>query len=165
MKKLWAGIVLTAAVAAAQTAALPRVADLKFPPLREVKIPDVTTFTLPNGMRVYLLENHELPVISGTATVRTGNLFDPANKVGLAGITGTVMRTGGTKTRTGEQLDQTLENMAASVELLRKSGFRDARAATLREDWPEARKLAEEEIRAWVASRSEAGDRVIVIPG
>ena len=102
--------------ASAKASALPQVKDLKYPPLREVKIPDVTTFTLPNGLRVYMLENHELPVVSGSLTVRTGNLFDPADKVGLAGLTGTVMRTGGTKSRTGEQLDETLENMAASVE-------------------------------------------------
>ena len=107
-----------AAVAQTRSAApsLPRVEALKFPELRQVKLPEVTTFTLPNGMRVYMLENHELPVISGTATVRTGNLFEPADKVGLAGITGSVMRTGGTRTRTGEQIDEQLENMAASVE-------------------------------------------------
>ena len=102
--------------AKATASALPQVKDLKYPPLREVKIPDITTFTLPNGMRVYMLENHELPVVSGSVTIRTGNLFDPADKVGLAGLTGSVMRTGGTKTRTGEQLDEMLENMAASVE-------------------------------------------------
>ncbi len=110
-------LILAAAAAFAQPAAkLPRVQDLKFPALREVKIPDVETFTLPNGMKVYLLENHELPLISGTALVRTGNLFDPPEKVGLAGLTGSVMRTGGTKTKTGDALDATLESMAASVE-------------------------------------------------
>lgn len=89
---------------------------LKFPPLREVKIPEVATFTLSNGMRVYMLENHELPLVSGFAMVRTGNLFEPKDKIGLAGMTGSVIRTGGTKTRTGDQLDETLENIAASVE-------------------------------------------------
>jgi zinc protease len=71
---------------------------------------------LPNGMKVYLLENHELPLIGGFALVRTGNLFDPKDKIGLAELTGTVMRSGGTKSRTGEQLDEQLENIAASVE-------------------------------------------------
>ena len=47
---------------------------LKFPTLREVKIPDITPFTLPNGMKVFLLSNHELPVVSGFALIRTGNL-------------------------------------------------------------------------------------------
>ena len=40
-------------------------------------MPDIAQFTLPNGMRCYLLENHELPLVSGFAMVRTGNLFDP----------------------------------------------------------------------------------------
>ncbi len=89
---------------------------LKFPPLKQVTVPAPETFTLPNGMKVYLLEDHELPIISGFALVRTGNLFDPANKRGLADITGTVLRSGGTKARTGDQIDEDLENIAASVE-------------------------------------------------
>ena len=72
--------------------------------------------TLPNGMKLYLLEDHELPVVSGTALVRTGNLFDPPDKIGLATITGIVMRIGGTPEKAGDELDVLLENMAASVE-------------------------------------------------
>jgi zinc protease len=143
MKKLFVIASLIAASAAAQTApvkakpappkalvqgnarstpastasvTVPSYKALKFPPLRQVRIPDVTQFTLPNGMRVFLLEHHELPLVSGFALVRTGNLFDPADKVGLAQLTGSVMRTGGTKSKTGDQLDEELENRAASVE-------------------------------------------------
>jgi zinc protease len=90
--------------------------DLKFPPLRQIQIPNVERVTLPNGMQVYLLEDHELPLIGGFALVRTGNLFDPKDKIGLASITGTVIRSGGTKTTTGDQIDEKLENIAASVE-------------------------------------------------
>ncbi len=113
-------LVLMALAAAAQTRpaapAAPSVGDLKYPPLGEVRIPEVATFTLANGMKVYLLENHELPLVSGFALVRTGNLFDPPEKIGLAQITGAVMRTGGTAAQTGDQLDELLEGMAASVE-------------------------------------------------
>ncbi|HXN48494.1 MAG TPA: pitrilysin family protein [Bryobacteraceae bacterium] len=91
-------------------------ADLKFPPLAPLRIPHVEEYTLANGMRVYLLENHELPLVNGLALVRTGNLFDPAEKVGLATLTGMVMRTGGSTARSGDQLDEDLENIAASVE-------------------------------------------------
>jgi len=94
----------------------PSYKDLKYPPLGSIQIPDVARFTLPNGMKLYLLEDHELPVVNGTALVRTGNLFDPGDRVGLAGLTGTVMRSGGTRSKTGEQLDEQLENIAASVE-------------------------------------------------
>ncbi len=90
--------------------------ELKYAPLKPITLPHVEEFTLPNGMRVLLLENHELPLIHGNAMIRTGNLFDPADKVGLASITGDVMRSGGTKTKTGDQLDVELENVAASVE-------------------------------------------------
>jgi zinc protease len=105
--------------AAARTALAPPAsspAQLKYPPLKPVTIPDVEMFTLPNGMRVYLLENHELPVVSGTALVRTGNLFDPPGKVGLATITGSQIRAGGTTSKTGDEIDEQLENIAASVE-------------------------------------------------
>lgn len=112
--------VLVAGTLIAQTAgrqaSLPSYKDLKFPPLKQVEIPKVSTYTLPNGMRLYLLENHELPLVSGFALVRTGNLFDPPDKIGLAGMTGTVLRTGGTKSKTGDELDEELENIAASVE-------------------------------------------------
>ncbi len=94
----------------------PSYKDLKFPPLGKIEIPTVERFTLPNGMKVYLLEDHELPVIGGFALVRTGNLFDPKDKIGLAAMTGMVMRTGGTKTTLGDELDEKLENIAASVE-------------------------------------------------
>jgi zinc protease len=94
----------------------PSYKDLKYPPLPEVRIPKVETFTLANGMKLYLVEDHELPLVSGFALVRTGNLFDPPDKIGLADVTGTVLRTGGTKTKTGDDLDVELENVAASVE-------------------------------------------------
>ncbi len=107
---------LLVSLAALGQAPIPSHQELKFPPLRPVRIPHVEQCALPNGMRVYLLENHELPLVSGLALVRTGNLFEPPNKVGLAGITGSVMRSGGTRRKNGNDLDVELENIAASVE-------------------------------------------------
>ena len=120
MKTLVLSLVLSIA-AGAQTEVrhaivLPSYKDLKYPPLPPLKVPDPTEITLSNGMKVLLLEDHELPLISGAALIRTGNLFDPPDKRGLAGLTGEVLRSGGTKTRTGDQLDQDLENVAASIE-------------------------------------------------
>jgi len=120
MKTLVLSLVLCAA-AGAQTEVrraivLPSYKDLKFAPLPPLKVPDPTEITLPNGMKVLLLEDHELPLVSGAALIRTGNLFDPPAKKGLAGLTGEVLRSGGTTTRSGDQLDQDLENVAASIE-------------------------------------------------
>ncbi len=121
MRKLLLASLLAAGLLCAQTEVrhamvLPSYKDLKFPPLPPIEVPKPTEITLSNGMRVFLLENHELPLVSGTALIRTGNLFDPADKHGLAGLTGDVLRSGGTHSKTGDQLDQDLENVAASVE-------------------------------------------------
>jgi zinc protease len=94
----------------------PSYKDLKFPALRQIQLPKIEEATLPNGMKIYLLENHELPLVRGLALVRTGNLFDPADKIGLASVTGDLIRSGGTAAKTGDQLDEDLENIAASVE-------------------------------------------------
>jgi zinc protease len=121
MRFSFLAFLLMAVFAGAQTevrraAVLPSYKDLKYPPLPAVKIPEPVEFTLSNGIKVFLLEDHELPLVSGSALIRTGNLFDPANKRGLAELTGEVLRSGGTHAKTGDQLDEELENVAAQVE-------------------------------------------------
>jgi zinc protease len=90
--------------------------ELTFPKLGDIEIPEVERVTLANGMQLFLLEDHELPLIRISARIRTGSIYEPADKVGLASITGSVMRTGGTASRTGDEIDELLEQIAASVE-------------------------------------------------
>ena len=71
---------------------------------------------LSNGMVIFLQEDHELPLIDATARIRGGSVNEPANKTGLVDIYGEVWRTGGTKSQTGDQLDDFLEVRAAKVE-------------------------------------------------
>ena len=113
MKGLFLAVLLAHGVFAQ---VVPSYKDLKYPPLPQVKVPEPTSFTLSNGMRVFLLEDHELPLIRGLALIHTGNLFDPPDKKGLSEFTAEVLRSGGTKAKTGDQIDEELENMAASVE-------------------------------------------------
>ncbi len=80
-----------------------------------------------------MLENHELPLIRGLALVRTGNLFDPADKVGLATITGSLIRSGGTAGKTGDRIDEDLENIAASVESQIGESYGSVSFSTLKE--------------------------------
>ncbi len=93
-----------------------RVEQLSYPPLPDIHIPKPTRVVLDNGLVVLLLEDHELPVVSVSARIRTGSRLEPKDKIGLAGLTGTVMRSGGTTTLTGDKLDDYLEGKAASIE-------------------------------------------------
>jgi len=113
MKRLLFAIFFVA-LAAGQT--VPSYKTLKYPPLPQVKISEPAEFTLSNGMRVLLLEDHELPLIRGLALIRTGNVFDPPDKRGLSQVMADVLRAGGTKSKTGDQIDEELENIAGSVE-------------------------------------------------
>ena len=90
--------------------------QLEFQPLREVQLPKYSRFVLNNGMVVYLMEDHELPLVGGTALFRTGTRLEPAEEVGLASLVGMVMRTGGTQQYSADELNQMLEQRAASVE-------------------------------------------------
>ena len=91
---------------------------------QQVPIPKLPAFhpaqpkriQLPNGMVIFLQEDHELPLIDGVARIRGGGRLVPASKTGLIDIYGEVWRTGGTETRTGDQLDDYLEQRAARVE-------------------------------------------------
>ncbi len=71
--------------------------------------------TLSNGITLYFMEDHELPLIHIDAMIRTGSIYDPPEKIGLAGLTGAVMRTGGTKQHSGSEMDALLDQIAARI--------------------------------------------------
>jgi len=86
-----------------------------FGPLNPIKMPKVEKAELPNGLKLFLVEDPEYPTIDLWAMVRTGSVLEPAAKVGLASITGQVLRTGGTQTKAGDQIDKELDTLAATV--------------------------------------------------
>ena len=105
------------------TAALPRAAaqatnwkQIQIAPLPAFHPQEPKRIELPNGMVIFLQEDHELPLIDGVARIRGGSRSEPAAKAGLLDIYGEVWRTGGNKTQTGDQLDDYLEVRAAKVE-------------------------------------------------
>ena len=90
--------------------------DIPIPPLPVFHPVQPKRIALPNGMVIFLQEDHELPLIDGFARIRGGGRAVPASKEGLIDIYGEVWRTGGTKSQTGDQLDDYLEQRAAHVE-------------------------------------------------
>ena len=90
--------------------------ELSYPKINDTKIPDVERIVLENGIILFILEDHELPLIHASAQIGVGSYYEPADKAGLASITGDVMRTGGSISMPGEKMDEILESMAATVE-------------------------------------------------
>jgi len=90
--------------------------NMDFPELNNFQKPEVETFTTENGVTFYLVEDNELPLINVSTRVRTGGVLNSNEKTGLASITGTVMRSGGTETYPADTLNTLLENRAASIE-------------------------------------------------
>jgi zinc protease len=89
---------------------------IQSPPLPAFTPPEPTRVQLSNGMVIFLQPDHELPLISATARIRGGSISEPSAKTGLTDIYGDVWRTGGTKTKTGDQMDDFLEARAAKIE-------------------------------------------------
>lgn len=114
VRTLCIALLLPAAAATAQVPSTYK--DIKTPALHEFKIPQPKRVQLANGMVIYLMEDHELPLIRGTARIRGGSRDVAADKAGLVGIYAQSWRTGGTESKTGDQLDDFLEARAAHVE-------------------------------------------------
>lgn len=127
--------------------------QIPIPPLPAFHPQEPKRVELPNGLVIFLQEDHELPLIDGTARIRGGSRSEPANKVGMLDMYGEVWRTGGTKTQTGDQLDDYLEVRAAKVETSSSADSTSITWSCLKEDFDDvfrvfADLLREPEFRA-----------------
>jgi zinc protease len=89
---------------------------IQAPPLPAFQPQQPTRIQLANGMVIFLQEDHELPLIEANAIIRGGAIYAPANRTGMVQVYGDSWRTGGTKTKTGDQMDDFLEARAAKIE-------------------------------------------------
>jgi zinc protease len=109
-------LLLTGKVFAATTDAdfpLPSPDKIKYPPLH-LNLPQAQRIVLENGIVLYILEDHELPLISVNALIKTGSMYDPEGKEGVAQLTAYVMRTGGTTKLRSTEIDDSFDFIAAS---------------------------------------------------
>ncbi len=145
---------------------------IKKPPLPEFHPQLPRRIELSNGMVIFLQEDHELPLISAVAYIQGGSKEEPADKVGLASVYGSAWRTGGTRSKTGDELDDALEARAARVETGGGQDFTTARLSCLKGDFdfvlsvfndvlrnPEFRQdkieLAKNSVRTGIARRND----------
>ncbi len=117
IRRLLPAIVLLSAALAAiyltlQTVSRPD--HLAFPPLT-FELPVVEPLHLPNGLRLYLHEDHELPLIEITAMIGGGNITDPANKTGRGELFAALLEAGGAGDRGPEAFADYTERYAIDL--------------------------------------------------
>lgn len=79
-------------LAGAQTLDRSRIPTLGPPP--RVSLPPIQTRELPNGLKLLIVEHHELPIADFVLVVESGGTLDPAPKQGLANLTAAMLTEG-----------------------------------------------------------------------
>lgn len=115
MKKIILLLVLAVILLAGCSSNNARPVDkLKFPPLNEIKVPEVVTHTLSNGMKVYFLVDNRLPIIRVEAEAHSGTITDPKDKIGLAELASSSISTS-SKEYQADDLKEILNDNAISL--------------------------------------------------
>ncbi|MFN3390152.1 MAG: M16 family metallopeptidase [Meiothermus ruber] len=135
MKAIWSLLLalLTLGLAQGVPADWPDPFKMQFQRLQPTAI-QPTRVQLSNGLTVLLIEDRSLPFVNGRIYLRAGSIYEPDDKVGLSGIFSAVMRTGGAGERTPDQVDETLETLAASVSVSTDNLFTSVAFNTLTEN-------------------------------
>jgi zinc protease len=103
------------------------------PPLQPDKpyrTPEIRTAKLNNGLEIYVVERHDLPMVSVQLDLRAGNLDDPPDKPALAGLAAALL-TKGTSTRDDGEIEKEQSRIATRIygnsELNTAMGFQTMR--------------------------------------
>src|SRR5690349_9415686 len=78
---------------------------------------DIERTVLDNGMVVYLLEDHRLPLVDVQVLVRTGTYYEAPGELRTANLAGDLLETGGTKNYPPEKLEDRLDFIAANFDV------------------------------------------------
>lgn len=113
MLKIKIAFVLSLLVSVVSYAQVDRSQFPKAGPAPVIKIGEAETFTLDNGLKVFVVENDKLPRVSFTLVLERDPLFE-GDKAGLTGFVGQMMMAG-TTSRTKDQIDEEVDFIGASL--------------------------------------------------
>lgn len=109
----------------------------------EVTIPAVWEDSLANGLQVYGIENHEVPLVQFNMVIDGGQLLDDPGKVGVANLLAQLM-TKGTKTKTTAELEDAIDQLGASVNVYATTESTTISVNTLSRNYEEVMTLVKE---------------------
>ena len=98
-------------------------------------LPKPQEFRLANGLKVLLVERHDLPLVQVQVVFRAGRLYEPAGKAGVADLTANLM-TKGTATRTATEIAHAIDFVGGSLAVGSDTDMAVASLAVLKKDLP-----------------------------
>jgi zinc protease len=134
----FAGIMLAATLLlqpAAQVQALAAPSGSQAVKPHSQALPQPQEFLLPNGLKVLLVERHDLPLVQVQVVFRAGRLYEPAHKAGVAGLTASLL-TKGTKARTATQIADAIDFVGGSLAVNADTDMAIASLAVMKKDLP-----------------------------
>jgi len=102
-------------------------------PMKAAQFPPFQEATLPNGLRLLVVENHKLPVISVQLAFAAGGTYDPNGKVGMADMVATLLTQGAGK-RSADEFSAAIEGIGGSISAGADPDFMTVRANFLTSD-------------------------------
>ena len=102
---------------------------------RDIQLPQVDgrRREITGGPVVYLAEDHTLPLVEVTVALRGGSFLEPPQQVGLASLTGALVRRGGTGLRSADRFDNQVDDLGARIQTF--SGFTRSAASLSAPTW------------------------------
>lgn len=125
MKKILATISFILLAAVIASAQVDRTHAPKADPAPEVNIGVPDTFTLSNGLKIFVVEDHKTPRITASLILKVDPVLEK-DKVGYVSMAGDILRRG-TTSRTKEQLDEEIDFLGGNV----STGSRSASCSSL----------------------------------
>ena len=90
-------------------------------PATEIQIKDAKTFTLPNGLKVFVVEDHKRPVVYFSLSLDIFPALE-GDKAGLESLTSSVLGTA-TKKRSKEQINTSVDLIGATFGVHSRGGY------------------------------------------
>ncbi len=115
-----------------------KVDQLNFPALNPFQLPGVQKAQTPQGIKLRLIKDDQLPLVNLSILLKGGDVYDPLEKVGLAGITARLLRIGGTKELNAEDLDKLLDSQGITISISSTSDYFQISLNCLRENFDSA---------------------------
>jgi zinc protease len=134
--------------------------SLKYPELNSFKLPEITKSEIPNGIKLRLIKSDKLPLVNMVIMVKGGSVYDPPSKVGLSSIMTQLLRIGGVKNVSGDEMDKLLDSKGISIDISASDDSFNISLSCLKDNFEDAVSLLSRILKEPVFSQEKLDETV-----